>query len=132
MGLGLNWYVISTNCSIQSVIKNFRIFSVIRHANAVGQKRVDRRKDKGKYVNGQPVTRDMRMHGRTDTVGTCDWTDGNYRTDIRIDGNVTGQTDKKRRERAVGQTLTCERTFRWTKTRVRRVEYMETFQRTVG
>jgi hypothetical protein len=64
VGVRLNWYVLSTNCSIQCVIKNFRIFSVIRHANAVGQKRVDGQTDKGKYVNGQSVTRDMRMNGR--------------------------------------------------------------------
>jgi len=51
VGLGFNRYVASTNCNIQSIIKNFRIFSVIRQANAVGQKRVDGRTDKGKYVN---------------------------------------------------------------------------------
>jgi len=65
-GLGLNWYVTSTNCSIQKVIKNFRIFLVTRRANAVGQKHVDGRTDSGKYMNGQSVTRDIGMHGRTD------------------------------------------------------------------
>jgi len=47
--------------AFRASLKNFRIFSAIRHANAVGQKRVDGR------VNGQSVTRDMRMYGRTDT-----------------------------------------------------------------
>ena len=73
-GVGAQFcYVISTNCSIQSVTKNFRIFSVIRNANAVGQKRVegrtDRQTDRGTYVNGQSVTRTVAQ------IGTYDWTD---------------------------------------------------------